>query len=245
MRIAAYNPQTFISIDDVITNGDWHYDNPNGDITLLAFNNGGKTLSKDYFLVDKGYDCTDNHFGYSIVRIIDYNAEKYIIQTIDIDNDGVLTYNNTEEIEKTNTNQNIYFSLNNNEIVNIADFSWDLCFSQYTEFNVPHPNNSGLTLDTYLVTGLLQNKHIQVAIDTENAFENIWQENIQNYIFNTDANTIGYDWKSFDIINNYYSINSERTYIIKNNLNYYKFKITGYYNDLGEKGCLNFEIQKL
>ena len=139
--------------------------------------------------------------------------------------------------------QNYAFDTQN--IVSIQPEEWDLSFSKYTEFNVPHPNNPDLILDVYLVTGVLQNNHIEIAIDTENIFEEISYENIINYSFSNSSNTIGYDWKSFDFLANLYSVNSDKIYIIKDYSNYYKLRIIGYYNDIGEQGCINFEIQKL
>ena len=39
----------FENIDNIIENNDWLYDDPSGDIQLLAFNNNSETLSKNFF----------------------------------------------------------------------------------------------------------------------------------------------------------------------------------------------------
>ena len=144
------------------------YDHPNGSLDLLAFNNGQEDLFKGYFVLDNGYDCNGDQIGYSLINIVDYNDNKYFIQVLD-NNSGLY-----QEIEilKTDTGDYTYFSLNNNEIISIANFDWDLCFTQYTEFNVPSPGDPAIT-GVYLLRGVLQNNHVSVAIDSINSFSTI------------------------------------------------------------------------
>ena len=245
MRIVPFNPQTIFSIDDLIKNANWQYDNPNGDLELTAFNNGGE-LSNGYYLVDRGYDCDGNLLGQFIFRIVDYNENTYSVQIIDILDDSSWLYNDDIiEIQKTDTHNVTYFSLDNSSIVNIADFEWDLCFSQYTEFNVPQPNNESTLLSTYCLVGVLQNLNLLVAVDTINNFEDITIDNISNYVFSTNRNTIGYDWKWYDFDLGIYSIDSP-VYIIKTeSLAYFKMLFIDFYNENGEEGAPTFQLQEI
>ena len=217
-----------------------YHDHPNGSIDSLAFNNGQQTLFKGYFVLDNGYDCNGHQLGYSLINIIDYNDSKYLIQVFN-NNSSVF-----QEIEilKTDNGDYTYFSLTNNAIMSIANFDWDLCFTQYTEFNVPSPGNPSIT-SPYLLRGVLQNSHVSVAIDTIHSFSAITMNLISDYIFSFDRNTIGWDWKEYDSSQDLYIVGSP-VYIIKtSDNNYYKLLFVDYYNDNGDKGAPMFQIEKL
>ena len=220
-----------------------YYDNPNGEVESLAFNNGQDELFKGYFLIDKGYDCNtsnNQHLGYVVINIIDYDENKYFIQ---IAEDNFTVFQNFE-ILKRKTDDYSYFSFITNDIVNIRNFSWDLCFSQYTEFNVPAPNNSDLK-GIYRVRGFLQNSHVSVAVDNNNSFSDITINMIDDYQFSFNQNAIGYNWKYYNNDTQTYSIDSP-VYLIKTSDNdYYKLLFLDYYNDNGEKGAPLFQIEKL
>tara|TARA_Y100000994_G_scaffold249428_1_gene261042 strand:+ start:14706 stop:15695 length:990 start_codon:yes stop_codon:yes gene_type:complete len=236
----------FENIDNIIENNDWLYDDPSGDIQLLAFNNNSETLSKNFFLVDLGYDCYTNHLGYSIIQIIDFDEDAYIIQIIDLDQNNNLIYNDIIEIEKNNKSYLRYFSLINKNFMNNELSTWDLMFTRYTEFNVIPPGGINLNpLPTYRVVGVLQNYSISVAVDTLNDFSDINITNINNYNFSENSNTIGYDWKFYNSDLGIYSINSP-VYLIKSqNNNYYKLLFLDFYSESGEKGSPTFQIEKL
>ncbi len=245
MKITTINPQSgFKNIEEIINSDttEWHYDSPS-DFNESAFSHF--SLNEGYYLVDLGYNCTDEALGFTILQIVEVNPLLYKIKIIRILEGNSLQYSEEIEIEKNNKKPFLFYSIENDSFIEIRPNEWDLLFSKYTAFDVPHPNNTGLILDVYLVTGILQNTHIEVAIDSINLFENISQENIPNYIFESNINTIGYNWKIFDFFTNLYSIDGSKIYIIKNQENYYKLKITGYYNNFGEQGCLNFQTQKL
>ncbi|HTF82223.1 MAG TPA: HmuY family protein, partial [Cytophagales bacterium] len=64
--------------------------------------------------------------------------------------------------------------------------------------------------------------------------------------FSNKANSIGYDWKTFDLNTGLYTIHDEMTYIIHDAKGfYYKLHFVDFYNGNGEKGYPTFEYQKL
>ena len=246
MRVIPFNSDIgFTTVEQLIENGEWLYDNPNGNMELLAFNNGATVLSQNYFLVDKGYDCNTDHIGYSIIKILDYNDNTYFIQLVSINN-GVWDYSEVIEIQKKESNQHSYFSLNTNSIVNIIELEWDLCFLRYTEFNVLPPSGNDLDpLPTYRVVGVLQNSHVSVAVDSINNFKDITMTELHNYEFSEEQNSIGYDWKYYNSELAIYSIDSP-VYIIKTSEhNYYKLLFLDFYNSDGHKGAPMFQIEKI
>ena len=54
------------------------------------------------------------------------------------------------------------------------------------------------------------------------------------------------DWKLFDDVQDSYSINPSRSYLIQDQQGfYYKLRFTDFYNNQGERGYSSFEFQKL
>ena len=76
---------------------------------------------------------------------------------------------------------------------------------------------------------------MSVAVDSINDFSNITSSNIQDYVFKTDRNSIGYDWKVYDGSTGIYSIVSP-VYIIETYNKDYKLLFLDFYNNNGEKG---------
>lgn len=244
MRVISFNPTGLLDINDVIESDQWLHDDPSG-VQLPAFNNGSVNLSAGYFLVDRGYDCLDSHLGFSIFRLMDFSNSNFLFQIIDIAENGDWIYHESINLQKTDS-QYIYFSLDSQTIVDIANFEWDLCFTSYTEFNVGPPiGNNDAILPTYQVVGVLQNNHISVAVDSVNSFNDINMDNIINYNFNNEYNSIGYDWKQYDLSLGVYVIVSPVYIINSSPKNYYKMLFLDFYNSKGEKGTPIFQISKL
>lgn len=121
--------------------------------------------------------------------------------------------------------------------------SWDFLFTQYTDLlftddNEPYP---------YIVTGTLINPNgVEVAFDSIKKFQDITINDITNFVFSSEQNKIGYEWKYYDFNNGVYTVLSNFNYIIKDvDGFYYKLRFIGFYNNLGEKGYPTFEYQKL
>lgn len=111
-----------------------------------------------------------------------------------------------------------YFSLENNTALDRepATTSWDLLFTKYIAF-VP---------TAYGVAGVLQNRNTTVlqvdGVDPANA--EWWGET-----FSPDINTIGYDWKTFNMTTFQYEYAEDRTYFVQDQVgNIWKLIFTGY-----------------
>lgn len=111
-----------------------------------------------------------------------------------------------------------YFSLENNTELDRepATASWDLLFTKYIAF-VP---------TAYGVAGVLSNKNTTVlqvdGVDPANA--EWWGET-----FSQDINTIGYDWKIFNMTTFQYEYAEDRTYFVQDQVgNIWKLLFTGY-----------------
>lgn len=120
---------------------------------------------------------------------------------------------------------------------------WDLYFGQYstmlyTSEGVPTP---------YLVTGALLNPNNTSAIDDlPYAFSDISLDDAQSLLFSNQNDIIGYDWKYYDLEAGTYSVNSEKTYLLKDQDAYiYVMRFIGFSSPDGERGWPVFEYQRL
>ena len=67
-----------------------------------------------------------------------------------------------------------------------------------------------------------------------------------SFVFDDNQNSIGFNWKEYDLTSGVYTVFANINYIIRDNeLRYYKLHFIDFYNDLGVKGYPKFEIQEL
>tara|TARA_R100000935_G_scaffold1439_1_gene4607 strand:- start:168715 stop:169947 length:1233 start_codon:yes stop_codon:yes gene_type:complete len=112
----------------------------------------------------------------------------------------------TETVENTSNpdNRYNYYSIQNNEevVAEPAVDAWDFVFTKYSTFLDP-PGSY------YIVTGVLHNPTVTVAQNEETAGPG--DPDDQTYL--EEINTIGYDWKSFNVSD--YDVNSDLAYYVK------------------------------
>jgi len=103
----------------------------------------------------------------------------------------------------------VHFSFNDG-VLDLEPDSWDLLFTRYV---TPLPDGEGNILD-YTVTGVLQNKGVNVArltgVDPETA-----ERPADQSAYNDTLTTIGYDWKSFDLGTFQWSVPDDLVYFVK------------------------------
>lgn len=109
-----------------------------------------------------------------------------------------------------------YYNLTTGAAVQVAPAttSWDIVFTKYITSVQGTP---------YPVTGALQNPEATVAkhLDPDATAEML--------TFSDDINTVGYDWKSFDMESMSYTVNSDQYYFLKKaDDTYYRFHFLTY-----------------
>lgn len=121
-----------------------------------------------------------------------------------------------------------------------AKTTFDLCFTAYTHlFLEPE-------FQYYQVTGVLTNSYKTRVSTISKPFESIVLKDTGNVSFKKDRNMIGYDWKSFDLNTNLYTIYPAKCYIINDSKGYYyKLHFIDFYNASGVKGAPKFEFKRL
>lgn len=118
---------------------------------------------------------------------------------------------------------------------------WDLLFTNhYHKFsNLPLP---------FILSQVLSNthNHVSVAEDDQYNFFTIQLSDTSKYIFSSNWNEIGYDWKIRDPADNSYTIDDSKSYLLKTTEGlFYKLRFIDFYNNTGSKGYPTFEIQAL
>lgn len=119
-----------------------------------------------------------------------------------------------------NTKNFVYFSLLNNQLIDRepASLNWDITFTQYIEF-IP---------SAYLVTGILHNKNIE-SVKVQPVLDPANYNDWQSQTFSTDINTVGYNWKSFNMGTFQWEFSDSTVYFVKDrDDNIWKLIFTGF-----------------
>jgi hypothetical protein len=124
-----------------------------------------------------------------------------------------------------------YYNLGTSEVVDRepAATSWDLTFVKYTTLL----DNGGI-ITPYGVTGILQNKGVQVAQIDDVADVKTFADSTGR-LFSSDINTIGYDWKTYDFVSSSFKIKANQVFFIKDKTGkYWKVVFTGFASANGQ-----------
>jgi hypothetical protein len=210
----------------------------------------------------KIYDVSVNGFIPGIYFIeLSYLSGKDRFMRLQILNVNDSAY--TCKITKLNQNNSSYTIIPKNKAQNFTFYSfknwggvvdnaeppketWDIEFTKYKTI-IPNPPTTIL----YTLSGVFSNRNkVEVATDFSNKFDEIDANSINQYIFNTDRDAIGYDnWKTFNYANGAngkYTVNSKITYIIKDTEGkYYKLRFLDFYDKQGRRGNPKFEFIRI
>jgi hypothetical protein len=222
---------------------EFKWDSPTGMEDSLALRGCtiGNTCTDSVYIINRGKQLEWFQF-----KIISVNQERYIIEFSDM----LHTYTKQVTIPKDPSKKQVYFSFEQGgQFLNFepALNDWHLCFMKYRwiyyEFNPPLQ---------YIVCGAFINtKFLSVAIDSTTSFYDISKSSTTSYLYKTNRDIIGFDWKTADLGNLSsvkYTIRKHVNYIIKengNDPNIYKLRFLDFYNAQGVKGNAQFEVQIL
>ena len=141
----------------------------------------------------KKFICEDFYGGYSI-KYASWDGSSW-------GEDKTATIANSNN---TANNYNFYSLQNDNEVVaEPAATDWDFVFRKYTT-DISMSNGSSVK---YNVTGVLQSDAVTVAKATG--------DDASNLTYSENINSIGSDWKSYNMQASSYDVNSDSKYYIK------------------------------
>lgn len=211
-------------------------DTPTGNIDSTAI--GNWQTDNRVYMIDRGYSETGQHLGYYKLKMMSVTASQFTFEYAPIF--GTQTYTGTV-LKNIDYNFTMYsFNTHQQILIEPLKVNYDLCFTQFTHVFV-NP------LHYYLVSGALINPTgIRVVIVKDRSFAEIDIHDTLGRSFSKFVNSIGYDWKTFDLNNNIYTVNPSLCYIIQDNKGfYYKLHFVDFYNSSGIKGYPSFEYKKL
>jgi len=223
----------------------WAHDRPDGswDSTAIgAWWSGSAetTTSRNHvYVIDRGYDAANKKRGYTKMMILGADDESYRIRYANLNGSD----EHTVTIARDTTRNVTGFSFTSGTAVasEPPKGEWDIVMTRYTHvFYEPE-------YTPYSVTGVLLNRSRAAAvIDTVRDFASITQADVAGYSFTDDLNTIGYDWKTYDLNSGKYTVHPTWTYIVRRNDGFAcKLRFVEFYNDKGERGFPRMEWQKL
>jgi hypothetical protein len=211
-------------------------DMPSGDLDSTAF--GNWQANNTVYIINRGYNEAGQLLGFYKMKMITQTNTNYTFEFGDIF--GSQTFQGiVNKNEEYNFNA---FSFTTKAQVNIEPkkAEYDLCFTQYTYlFHEP--------LQYYQVTGVLNNRYDTRIVKISNKpFTEITISDTLGKIFSNNRDVIGYDWKTFDLNNNLFTVDVTKSYIINDSKGfYYKLHFIDFYNASGVKGFPKFEFIKL
>lgn len=131
----------------------------------------------------------------------------YTFRYADLDgnNELIQTINKADFPNKTLA----YYSLENDEILDLEPTNWDILFTRYS---TPLDDGQGGIIE-YTVTGILHNVGVQVAVADDIDPQSISFTDYSEQYSDT-ISTIGYDWKEFDFQGGWV-LDEERVYFVK------------------------------
>ena len=171
--------------------------------------------------------------NYKKLQMIKLSSGVYDFKYANIDGSNEVITN----VSKSNyTSKNFgYYSLTNEaELDREPDSdSWHILFTKYVSEIYPGTN--------YAVTGVLTNKDIEVAKAEGVDISNV---NYNSYSFSSQINTIGYNWKSYNMSSFSYDIVDSLCFFIKDDFgSIWKLQLTGF--EGSSSGKINFNIENI
>jgi hypothetical protein len=199
---------------------------------------GDWRVQNNIYIIHNGYDENGKLQGFYKLKLINVTPQYFIIEY------GKVNDSNTviDTIVKNSAYRFAAYSMDQRKQLAIEPkkSDYDLCFTQYTHiFYSP--------FQYYQVTGVLNNTYKTRIIRIENkVYTDITINDTANYSFLVAQNTIGYDWKTFSLSTNTFTIDPKKCFIISDSKGFfYKLHFIDFYDAQGLKGHPKFEFKRL
>lgn len=223
-------------------NQTWTFDNANGHPDSLSFSgcwdsyNNGKAIPKNrIYIINRGADSLGNK-KYIKVKLLGREGPAYHFQW------GLLSDTTPRQdvhIGVSNEYNYAYYNFSTEkEVFNepLPRDNWDMVFTTYKQ--TVTEETLGATMP-YILRGVLTNPNKVKVLELNNIidFNLIDLQYAKNLLLSNYLNEIGYDWKTWSLTANKYTVNQKKIFIILDAKgNYFKMRFVDFYNDKGEKG---------
>ncbi len=224
----------------------WLHDAPSGNQDSTAFGEwleNEETLEpKDLvYIIDRGKNPEGDLIGHWKMQIINATQESVTIKLQNLRTDDAFESTIIKNPEVNFTQ----FSFDDKSQVTLAPpkDTWDVVFTKHTELLFTSEGDSLW----YGVTSLLLNPNgCKATFNSDSTYNLITIDSLENYTLHTDRNSIGHDWKYYNLEVGVYIMRYENTYLIQSRNGYfYKLRFTSFTNESGVKGYPEFEFEAL
>ena len=217
---------------DNIPDEDWEIMDPTGGVSDSTLSL--RLLPNELVMVDLGYNEENEKIGSARIALIDIQSTHWTLHVADADG------SNTDTIEVSNRDE---YTWNQMSILNRTEnqiepptYDWEICITQYMELldgEIP-----------YLVVGILTPTNRVSVYETSNVDWDLWKTNDWTVLEFSEAwNTIGYDWKSYDLSTGAYEIDFDKIFCIQTDEGReFIMRMLDFYDANGNKGNVTFEV---
>ncbi len=210
-------------------------DAPSGNMDSTAV--GNWQPDHKVYVLSLGYNEMGLHQGYYKFKIMSNNASQYTLEYAPL----AAAQASSAVVLKDGNYNFMCFSFSGGRQVPVEPVKngFDLCFTQYTHLFL-NP------LQYYQVTGVLTKAGTRVALINSKPFTEVGINDTAAAKFSARRDAIGFDWKSFSLKTNLYTVNDKQVYLICDSKGfYYKLHFVDFYDASGIKGFPKFEFKKL
>lgn len=210
-------------------------DSPSGNNDRTAI--GDWRNNDNCYIINRGYDENGRFQGFIKIKFKKLENNKLYFEYADVYGKQIL---NDSLVCDPNYDR-VYYSFSFKKKVAIEPVlnQYDLCFTQYTTFFYD-------PFMYYQVTGVLTSGKVGVMKISDKVFSQINSKDTIGRKFSFRKDAIGYDWKSYNLNTNFYTVDDKLIYLIKDQKGFlYKLHFVGFYNSNGDKGYPKFEFLKL
>jgi len=234
--IANMDTQEFAAVTST-AGANWLMDDPDWNVDSTAV--GDWRSIRFVYILDRGA-AKPAHERYKKIIFQSVDSSKYEIQYANLDGSEFNIY----DVPKNHAKAFAYFTFDNNgTMLDIEPdaVAWDVLFTHYrTILYYVYPPLP------YLVTGVLTNPNLVVAVDSSLNFADIDYTKALTLTYTSRRDIIGYGWKHFDFTTQAYVVKSYINYVIRDREGvYWKLHFIDFYNSSGVKGYPQFEFQRL
>ncbi len=183
------------------------------------------------YAVDYGLDNEFNPMGLTSVRFERTSTGIKIWQkAIGSDNETF------EEVNEAS----FYYNIRDKKTLDLpTEKEYDIAFGKYTDLVTV----DNITQD-YLIYGAIQGETL--AYQVNEPFGEVKDEMFDVVTLSGKKNTIGWDWKNYNLAKGAYEIIGDRTYLISSNAGFkYKLRFVNFLNSIGQSGHPTFEWELL
>lgn len=175
------------------------------------------------------------------MQVMEVTETDYIIRYAPLASDEI----SEAIIPKDPTRSYIQFSFSDGVVaLEPPKEQWDLLFTQYTYFFTPEENPFGDFPIYYQVTGALLNPYNTSAQRLATVdFDAITENEVRSAVLSSEEDVIGYDWKSFTLQAELYTI-SDNAFAVQTSEGFlYKLQFTSFIDANGSRGAPEFQFE--